>query len=123
MANPDDGSLPQLAGSGIRLWDVPTHGQRAYFPGEVGMPSKLTFSPDGDTLVSAAPVGGGALDGTGGSSDIRLWDAGAVLPDPNEAVLRICRALGRGFTPAESSRYLVGLPAEPVCDDASRTSR
>lgn len=117
MANPDDGSLPQTAGSGIRLWDVTTHQQRAYFSSEVGTPSEVVFSPDGDTLVSAAPVGEGALDGTGGSSEIHIWDA--ALPGPDEAVRRICGALGRGFTVAERSRYLVGLPAEPVCADVS----
>ncbi|MFF9603607.1 trypsin-like peptidase domain-containing protein [Streptomyces sp. NPDC014684] len=118
MANPDDGSLPQPAGSGIRLWDVTTRQQRAYLADEMGMPSQVAFSPDGDTLVSAAPVGDGVSDGTG-DSEIHLWDA--ALPGPDEAVRRICGALGRGFTAAERSRYLVGLPAEPVCADTSTT--
>jgi WD40 repeat protein len=62
----------------IRLWDIATGERLASLTGHGDTPNAIAFAPDGRTLASASP------DGFAG-----LW-----VTDPDDAVARICQALG-----------------------------
>uniref|UniRef100_UPI0018D28763 WD40 repeat domain-containing protein n=1 Tax=Streptomyces davaonensis TaxID=348043 RepID=UPI0018D28763 len=62
----------------------------------------VAFSPEGRALAT------GSDDKTA-----RLWDA--TLPQPSEAIKKICRAVNRDLTPQERTAYLSDQSVSPVC--------
>ncbi|SOD65683.1 WD40 repeat [Streptomyces zhaozhouensis] len=142
--SPDGGTLATAGSDGVRVWDADTGDERRRLPGHGEGVASVAFSPDGATLVTAGgddvvrlwdvasgqerlsltghagPVLEAAFsaDGTavataGMDGTARLWNV--ALPDADEAVEQICRALDRDLTPGERARYLSGPPADPVC--------
>ncbi|WP_330299999.1 nSTAND1 domain-containing NTPase [Streptomyces sp. NBC_00503] len=84
-----------------RLWDVRTHETHAALHHNDTV-NAVAFSPDGHTLATG-----------GHDKTARLWDV-AIL-QPTEAAHKICRAVGRDFTPEEHQAYLPGQSVGPVC--------
>jgi WD40 repeat protein/energy-coupling factor transporter ATP-binding protein EcfA2 len=85
-----------------RLWDVASGKTRTALQGHSNSVHAVAFSPNGRTLAT------GSLDQTA-----RLWKV--VLPQPAEAMKKICRAVNRDLTPEERTAYLPGQPVDPVC--------
>ncbi|MGV9856301.1 nSTAND1 domain-containing NTPase [Streptomyces sp. NPDC003442] len=77
----------------VRLWDVATDRVRATLTGHGSAVDSVAFSPDGHTVAS------GSKDGTVRMSDV-------PLPDPAEAISKICHAVHRELTAQERSQYL-----------------
>ncbi|MFI6011292.1 hypothetical protein ACIBAG_21145 [Streptomyces sp. NPDC051243] len=65
--------------------------------------NRLTFSPDGRTLVTAG------VDGTA-----RQWNV-AESPEPDKAIEQVCRTFGRDLTPEERKTYLRDDSDTSVC--------
>ncbi|WP_456294177.1 nSTAND1 domain-containing NTPase [Streptomyces chartreusis] len=128
----------------VRLWDVATGKTRTTLTGHTGEVGSMAFSPDGRTLATTSntptvrlwdistgktvatlightdTVWAVAFSPEGrvlatGSDDktARLWDAS--LPQPSEAVKKICRAVNRDLTPQERTAYLSDQSVSPVC--------
>ncbi|MFF9279699.1 nSTAND1 domain-containing NTPase [Streptomyces griseosporeus] len=85
-----------------QLWDVASGRTRAALQGHSDIVQAVAFSPDGRTLAT------GSYDFTA-----RLWNA--VLPQPAEAMKKICQAVNRDLTPEERTAYLPGQPVAHVC--------
>ncbi|MFF1341500.1 trypsin-like peptidase domain-containing protein [Streptomyces sp. NPDC058290] len=86
----------------VRLWDVATGTTRTTMDGHTSLVNSVAFRPNGSTLAT------GSTDKTA-----RLWDA--VLPPPDAAIRKICRAVNRDITPRERTAYLPGQSVGPVC--------
>ncbi|OUD04275.1 eIF2A-related protein [Streptomyces swartbergensis] len=86
----------------IRLWDVAAGKAVATLSGHNDTVTSVAFSPDGRTLAT------GSVDYTARLSDV-------TLPQPSEAIKKICRAVNRDLTPEERTAYLSGQSAGPVC--------
>ncbi|WP_416351893.1 eIF2A-related protein [Streptomyces sp. NEAU-H22] len=86
----------------VRLWDVASGKAVATLSGHNDTVSSVAFSPDGRTLAT------GSVDYTVRVSDV-------TLPQPHEAIEKICRAVNRDLTPEERTAYLSGQSAGPVC--------
>jgi WD40 repeat protein len=101
--SPDGHNLATASdGPTARLWDVTTGKTEATLTGHTDSVASVAFSPDGRTLAT------GSTDNTA-----RLWDT--TLPQPSEAIEKICRAVNRDVTPQERTAYLPDQPADPVC--------
>jgi WD40 repeat protein len=85
----------------LQVWDTGTNRIRASLPGIDAVISSPAFTPGGHALVT---------DGRYGTA---LWDL--ALPTPDQAVHRVCRALGRDFTPQERVQYLPDQPTIHAC--------
>src|SRR5262249_17224549 len=75
---PDGQVLASANDEGVKLWDVTTGRNIAYFRGQKGPVGQVAFSPDGKTVASTSIVyeqtnNGPRLAGW----EVRLWDAGA----------------------------------------------
>ncbi|MFJ8494922.1 trypsin-like peptidase domain-containing protein [Streptomyces sp. NPDC094038] len=86
----------------VRLWDVATGRTRAVLAGHTNRVSQVLFSPDGRTLASSSD-----------DNTVRLWDV--ALPDPAQAIDRICTAVRRDLSGKERSTYLPGRSTGPTC--------
>ncbi|WP_189192691.1 nSTAND1 domain-containing NTPase [Streptomyces albiflavescens] len=86
----------------VRLWDIATGKTIATLTGHNDLVNSVAFSPDGHTLAT------GSTDSTA-----RLWNV--VLPQPDAAIRKICRAVNRELTPQERTAYLPGQSVGPVC--------
>jgi WD40 repeat protein len=86
----------------VRLWDIAAGKAVATLSGHNDTVSAVAFSPKGHTLAS------GSTDYTA-----RLWDV--TLPEPSEAIKKICRAVNRDLTPQERTAYLPEQSVDPVC--------
>ncbi|MEE1829421.1 hypothetical protein PUT24_00725 [Streptomyces sp. SP17KL33] len=86
----------------VRLWDVTTGKTDATLTGHTDTVWSVAFSPDGRTLAT------GSADYTA-----RLWDA--TLPQPSEAIKKICHAVNRDLTSQERTAYLPDQSVNPVC--------
>ncbi|MGW7381844.1 nSTAND1 domain-containing NTPase [Streptomyces sp. NPDC054794] len=85
----------------LRLWDATTGSTLATLQGHTSTVLAVTFSPDRRTLTTAG------LDHT-----LRTWNA---TPRPDDAIRKICHAIGRGLTPQEDTLYLPDQPHHTTC--------
>ncbi|SOD86419.1 trypsin-like peptidase domain-containing protein [Streptomyces sp. Ag109_G2-15] len=85
-----------------RLWDSSSGKERITLTRQTDPVIAVAFSPRGHTLAT------GSTDFTA-----RLWHVD--LPDPSEAVQKICRAVNRDLTSEERTAYLPGQSSGPVC--------
>ncbi|MGW1720591.1 nSTAND1 domain-containing NTPase [Streptomyces sp. NPDC002156] len=88
----------------VRLWDTVTSGLMNTLSGHTGMVLSLTFSPDSRNLTTVST-----------DQTVRRWNT--ALPDPTEAISKICRAAGRDLTSQERAAYLSDQPPHPTCPD------
>ncbi|KUM93648.1 hypothetical protein AQI88_24840 [Streptomyces cellostaticus] len=129
----------------VRLWDASTRKTRTTLAGRTGRAESVAFSPDGHTLATAdfdwttglwdvatgksrmtllgqhtdevtsvafSPDGRILASGSGDKT-VHLWHV--ALPEPAEAIQKICRAVNRDLTSQERTAYLPGQSAGPVC--------
>ncbi|MEU9142830.1 trypsin-like peptidase domain-containing protein [Streptomyces sp. NPDC048349] len=94
----------------VRLWDVSTGKTRTTLISHTDTAASVAFSRDERTLAT------GSYDTT-----VRLWDV--VLPQPAEAIEKICRTVNRDLNREERATYLDGRSGTPVCPTGeSRTT-
>jgi WD40 repeat protein len=86
----------------VRVWDVTTGFLRTAITDSTGGGVPVAFSPDGRTLAV-----------TSDEEVVRLWTID--LPTPAEALARICGAVTRDLSAAESELYLAGQAVVPSC--------
>ncbi|MBV9024857.1 MAG: PD40 domain-containing protein [Streptomycetaceae bacterium] len=99
--SPDGRTLAtSISGEGVQLWDTATDHVRTTLLDTKSV-NRVVFSPDGHTLATTSDDG------------VRLWDVS--LPNPAEAIQKICKVVHRDLTPREWSRYLPGQSPSPVC--------
>ncbi|MFF8382110.1 WD40 repeat domain-containing protein [Streptomyces kanasensis] len=100
--SPDGRTLATASNSPVvRLWDAATGNAVATLTGHTETASSVAFSSDGRLAT-------GSTDATA-----RLWDV--ALPQPSDAIRRICRAVNRNLTPPERTAYLSDQSVSPAC--------
>ncbi|WP_369175030.1 PQQ-binding-like beta-propeller repeat protein [Streptomyces sp. R28] len=101
--SPDGRFLATGGPSGsVRLWETATNRTRRVLTGAPGPVASLAFAPDGGRLAVGGEDGG-----------VELWRLS--LPEPEEAIERICWAVGRDFTDKERAEYLPDPDTPPPC--------
>ncbi|KUN93656.1 hypothetical protein AQJ67_38670 [Streptomyces caeruleatus] len=101
--SPDGRFLATGGRSGsVRLWETATNRSRRVLTGAPGPVASVAFAPDGGRLAVGSEDAG-----------VELWRLS--LPDPEEAVERICWAVGRDFTQKERAEYLPDPGSPPPC--------
>ncbi|MEV7022086.1 WD40 repeat domain-containing protein [Kitasatospora sp. NPDC093558] len=88
----------------VRLWDVATGKSRATLTGHSAAVSSVAVGPDGKSLAT------GSNDAT-----VRLWNI--ALPQPSDAIRKICQSISRDLTSDERRTYLSGHSTKPVCSN------
>ncbi|MFE1443772.1 trypsin-like peptidase domain-containing protein [Streptomyces sp. NPDC058739] len=101
--NPDGRSLATASNAPtVRLWDVTSGKAIATLSGHNDTVASVAFSPDGRTLATSS------VDDTA-----RLWDVN--LPQPSEAIRKICHAVNRDLTSLERRTYLSDQSGGAIC--------
>ena len=101
--SPDNRTLATTNSDGVvRLWDVATHYLRATLQTGSTSLTAVAFSPDGRTLAT--------VDNQGAA---QLWNV--PLPDPGQAIDKICRTIRRDLTAQQRTQYGIAPSSPPAC--------